>query len=112
MPRPRPPTEPPHVPEGTFGHPSHPGMAAWFERATVRADVLERVLDLEHEREKFERAVGGFADDASIQKSREGDGERGRRVPLHLRTLDIPPPPVHVNGQPWLQLAPAASLGS
>lgn len=87
-------------------------MAVWFERATVRADMLERVLDLEHEQEKFERAVGCFADGASIQKSREEDGERGRRVPLHLRTLNIPPPPVHVNGQPWLQLASAALLVS
>ncbi|OJT09239.1 hypothetical protein TRAPUB_14314 [Trametes pubescens] len=112
-PRPRPPTAPPHVPEGTFGHPSHPGMAAWFERAAVRADVLERVLDLEHEREKFERAVGGCAGDALERKSREEEGGgRGRRVPLHLRTLNIPPPPAHVSGQPWLQFPSAASLVS
>ncbi|KAI0631617.1 hypothetical protein C8Q77DRAFT_1043571, partial [Trametes polyzona] len=91
-PRPRPPVEPPHVPEGTFGHPTRPGMAAWFERAAIRADALERVLGIDGLRERFERAVREEVVAGHMKEEREGQKER-ERVPLHLRKLSVPPPP-------------------
>ncbi|KAI0819768.1 hypothetical protein BC628DRAFT_1525445 [Trametes gibbosa] len=130
LPRPQPPVEPPHVPEGTLGHPTRPGMTTWFERATFRVDVLERSLAIARLRAQLDEAVtrgmsehrgvypaesdsvdpgnsgGAWREGGGVMKEEE-DEEQGRRVPLHLRKLVVPPPPplhVRMEGRMGAQL--------
>ncbi|KAI0325147.1 hypothetical protein GY45DRAFT_1312659 [Cubamyces sp. BRFM 1775] len=94
LPQPRkpPPADPPCVPEGTLGNRTRPGMAAWFERAAVRADVLERVTGMREARRGYMRAMEGAGGEGEEEVD-EGEEERGRRVPLHLREMVLPPVP-------------------
>ncbi|KAI0776878.1 hypothetical protein BD413DRAFT_523491 [Trametes elegans] len=87
LPRKRPARGLPRVPEGTLGNRAHPGMAAWFEHAAVGMDVLARVTDLGEARRKFAVAVG------ASDGENDGEEDRGRGVPLHLRKVVVPPVP-------------------
>ncbi|KAI0653673.1 hypothetical protein C8Q70DRAFT_1048346 [Cubamyces menziesii] len=118
LPQPRKPpaADPPCVPEGTLGNRTRPGMAAWFERAVVRTDVLERVTGMREARRGYVRAMEDAVREARAKEGRavfavgfgeagkrgegeagdemEGEeGERGRRLPVHLRQVVLPPVP-------------------
>ncbi|KAH9895776.1 hypothetical protein C8Q73DRAFT_789576 [Cubamyces lactineus] len=120
LPQPRkpPPVDPPCVPEGTLGNRTRPGMAAWFERVAVRADVLERVTGMREARRGYVRAMegavreamaregkvfavefgeagaveGGKTGQREVDEGEEGE-ERGKKLPVHLRQLVLPPVP-------------------
>ncbi|KAI0366456.1 hypothetical protein BV20DRAFT_1095284 [Pilatotrama ljubarskyi] len=96
LPQPRKPpsVELPNVPEGTFGSRVRPGMATWFQHAALRVSVLERITDLKHAREQFERALGGSSrENRSTTRQGEVKDEPGKALPPHLRDMAIPPPP-------------------
>ena len=92
------------MPEGTLGNHTRPGIRAWFQTAAVRADVLERVVQLQRASEPFERAMGQGSAPAAKTKTQakaDADAERVRRwererererwVPFHLREIVVPP---------------------
>ncbi|PIL32644.1 hypothetical protein GSI_05348 [Ganoderma sinense ZZ0214-1] len=97
-----PPRLAPNVPEGTLGNRTRPGIRAWFQTAAVRADVLERVAQLERASEPFEHAMSqGSAPAAKAKTKAEADAERirlwekererERWVPFHLREIVVSP---------------------
>ncbi|KAH9848249.1 hypothetical protein C2E23DRAFT_906605 [Lenzites betulinus] len=103
-PRPPPPARTLHVPEGTLGHATRPGMAPWFARAALRADVLEMCLGVARLRTRAgmdavaRGAGGGRSGDGDAGHAEEEEEERGRGVPLHLRRVAVPPAPELVGG--------------
>ncbi|OBZ73252.1 hypothetical protein A0H81_07017 [Grifola frondosa] len=87
---PPPPRARPNVPVGTLGSGERPGIRAWFDHATVRVDVLERVMEMSKKRRAFE---GSLAAANWTEKAEEEEEEKGKEwgiVPMHLRGIPVP----------------------
>lgn len=80
---------PPRVPERTLGNMACPGLSAWFDHAAVRLEVLQRLVDPDSRKAKFDEALGGKASAFRTAKDDEsdGEGEMEKRVRFGLAEL-------------------------